>query len=237
MSEQKQPNIIKLGLFLGIVGAISAGLLAGVAIVTKKPIEIAQQKKTNEALKEVLPPFDEILPVYLDKKKKTLKEFKAEDGTKVTFYLAEKDGKLVGIAGEGYSKKGFNGKVTVMLGLYLTGKIKTVIVTQQAETPGLGTVVTDRKREETIFDAFNKLLGKYKKPEGLAPNAILDGFDEHVAKAGEKPWAVKKDGGQFDFITGATITSRAVTDAVYNVDSTFVANQEEILKHSSLSAK
>ena len=47
---------------------------------------------------------------------------------------------------------------------------------------------------QDIFDAFNKILGKYKKPEGLPPNSILDGFDGHVVKVGGKSWAVKKDG-------------------------------------------
>ena len=194
--------------------------------MTKKPIAEAQLKKTSDALKEVLPVFNNI-PA------EEFKEIKGPNGTDVKFYLAKMDGKLVGIAGQGYSKKGYAGDVTVMLGLDLNGKITKVIVTNQNETPGLGTVVTDRKREETIFDAFNKILGKYKKPEGLPPNSILDGFDGHVVKVGGKSLAVKKDGGQLDFLTGATITSRAVTEAVYNVDSTFVANKEEILMPSS----
>lgn len=215
--KKKQPNMIMLGLFMGVLGVISAGLLAGADILTKKPIKEAQLKKTSNALKDVLPPFNNI-----PANEKTV--IKSANGTDVTFYLAKMDNKLVGIAGEGYSMKGFNGKVTVMIGLSPKGTIEKVIVTKQGETPGLGTVVTDRKREKTIYELFSEK----KKETGLPPNTILDGFEGHTAKVDSTPWKVKKDGGQFDFITGATITSRAVTDAVYTVASTYVANIAKI---------
>jgi len=226
MSELKKPNIIYLGLFLGIIGSLAAGMLAGFDYMTKGPRKEAQMKTTSNALKEVLPSFDEIKPIYDEEnaKKEELKKFIAADKTTVVYYRAIKDNKIVGIAGVGFSKKGYAGKVTVMVGLALDGKVTKVIVTEQKETPGLGTVVTDRKREKTIFDLF----GGGKEETGLPKNNILDQFDGHIAKTGS-PWKVVKDGGQFDFITGATITSRAVTDAVYAVDSTFVANKDEIL--------
>jgi len=215
--KKKQPSILYLGIFLGIIGAISAGLLAEVALMTKKPIEQAQLKKTNAALKAVLPAFDN----EPAKEKQTIK---AADGTEVTFYIAKSAGKIVGVAGEGYSMKGFAGKVTVMAGMDVSGKIRTVIVTEQHETPGLGTVITDRKSEKTIYDLF----GDKKKKQGLPPNPILDKFDGHTAVKNGKPWAVKKDGGEFDFVTGATITSRAVTAAVYKVALTYTENRDKI---------
>lgn len=210
--KKKQPNMIMLGLFMGVLGAISAGLLAGASILTKEPIKKAELKKTSSALKDVLPAFDNNPAA----EKVTCK---AADGREVVFYLAKKGGKLVGVAGEGSSNKGFNGNVTVMVGLDPAGTVQKVIVTKQGETPGLGTVVTDRKREKTIYDLFSDK----KAAAGLPPNKILDGFEGKTAVPG-KPWKVKKDGGQFDFVTGATITSRAVTDAVYTVASTYTAN-------------
>lgn len=223
MSEKKKkdPNLIVLGIFLGIIGAISAGLLACVDRLTVDPIKKAKLEKTNQALSEVLPKYDNV-PAN-DKI-----EIEAKDGTKVTFYLAKQSEKIVGIAGQGYSQKGFAGKVVVMVGMDPTGKIKTVLVTEQKETPGLGTVVTDRVRQKTIFDLFS---GK-KEAAGLPPNRILDGFDDHTADPAKGPWKVKKDGGQFAFVTGATITSRAVTGAIYTVDSTFVENKAKILETS-----
>ena len=222
MSKKKNPNLFVLGIFLGVLGAIAAGLLAFADRLTAGPIKEAQLQKTCKALEVVLPKFDN---VPADDKC----VIKAKNGTDVTYFVAKREGKIVGIAGQGYSKKGFAGKVVVMLGMDPTGKITTVIVTEQKETPGLGTVVTDRVREKTIFDLF----GNKKEETGLPPNKILDGFDGHTATPDGKKWAVKKDGGQFAFITGATITSRAVTDAVYTVDSTFVDNKKTILSKFS----
>ncbi len=208
---------LKLGIFLGLIGAVSAALLSGVDAMTRKPIKQAELRKISKALTQVLPPFDN---VPADDKKVV----KAPDGRKVTFYIAKKDGKIVGVAGAGYSPKGFAGKIYVMVGFNPTGAVREVIVTKQGETPGLGTVVTDRVREKTIFDLF----GKKKEEKGLPPNRVLDSFNGLVAAKGT-PWKVKKDGGQIDFVTGATISSRAVTDAVYCVASALEANKTAIL--------
>ena len=217
MSEKKNPGIIYLGLFLAVLGIISAGLLAFVYEKTEAPIKLAKLKKTSHALMEVLPPFDN------QPASETI-EVKADNGTEVTYYIAKKDGHVVGIAGEGYSMKGFSGKITVMAGMTTDGEITTVIVTEQHETPGLGTVVTNRVRQKTIMD----LLGKGKSEKGLPPNKILDGFSGHTAD-NDSPWKVKKDGGEFDFVTGATISSRAVTGAVYSIAHTFIQHKSEII--------
>ena len=219
---KKNPGIIHLGVFLAVLGMLSAGLLAYVYKKTELPIKEALLKKTSQTLKDVLPEFnnqpaDETVTIN------------ADNGTKVTYFIAKKDNKIVGIAGQGYTLKGFNGKITVMVGLTPEGKIRTVIVTNQNETPGLGTVVTNRVRQKKITDLFEKK----KEETGLPPNKILDGFAGHIAKS-NTPWSVKKDGGEFDFITGATISSRAVTDAVYTIAHTFIKHINEIVPNSKI---
>lgn len=215
--KKKNPNLIVLGIFLGVIGAVAAGLLACVDRLTVEPIEKAKLAKTNQALKDVLPEYDNV-PAN------DTVEVDAKNGTKVIFYLAKQGEKVVGVAGQGYSDKGFAGKVVVMVGMDPTGKIKTVLVTEQKETPGLGTVVTDRVRQKSIWDIFSNK----KEETGLPSNKILDGFDGETAVP-DSPWKVKKDGGKFAFVTGATITSRAVTNAVYTVDSTFVEKKVKII--------
>lgn len=59
MSQQKI-NIPKLGLFLGVIAAIAAGLLSTVYSATAPAIEANKQKKTNAALEQVLPTFDNV---------------------------------------------------------------------------------------------------------------------------------------------------------------------------------
>ena len=132
----------------------------------------------------------------------------------MTFFIARKNNKIVGAAGQGYSLNAYCGKITLMVGMQPTGKIITVIVTEDNETPRIGGKVTRRI--------------KNNNSNNLGSNKILDAFNGHIAKR-NTPWSVKIDGGEFDFITGATITSRAVTEAVYTINHTFLEHMNEII--------
>jgi electron transport complex protein RnfG len=222
MSLKKTENIVVLGIFLGLIGAISAGILSWVASITKEPIEAMKLAKTNQALKEVLPEFDNEPAVDMI----TVKSFDGKSD--VVFFGAKKGGKLVAVAGQG-SDNGYSGKVEAMVGLDVNGKIRTVIITKQTETPGLGTVVCERKRKVTIFDVLG--MGEKVDANKLPPNPILDQFDGHVADSKGSwpiPWKVKKDGGNANYITGATISSRAVTKVVYMIARTYVEKKKDI---------
>ncbi len=104
----------------------------------------------------------------------------------VELFPASKDGKLVGTAVKTYSNNGFNGNIQIMVGLTEDGTVYNTSVIYQGETPGLGTNMTTPK----FKDQFN---GKNKS-----------GFK----------FTVKKDGGDVDAITAATISSRAFCDAM-----------------------
>jgi len=214
MSEQKI-NIPKLGVFLGLVAAVASGLLALVYSSTAEAISVNQQKKTNAALEQVLPAFDNV-------PSEDTQTIEAGAGWPVKFYIARKDGAVVGYAGEVVTPEGFSGDVTVMVGLNADGSVRKVIVTKQTETPGLGTAITDRKIKKTIID----VIKGGAEMAGLPPNAYLDQYDGKKAEG--TAWAVVKEGGDVDAKTGATITSRAVCGAVYAVSQTAVDHLEEL---------
>ena len=210
-------NIPKLGIFLGLVAAVASGLLSMVYASTKEGIAINQQKKTNEALEQVLPAFDNVpgeSTVTLESSK----------GWPVKFYIGRLDGNIVGYAGEVVTPEGFSGDVTVMVGLNADGSVRKVIVTQQTETPGLGTAITDRKIRKTIMDLINGAA----EAVGLPPNAYLDQYEGRKSEG--TAWAVVNDGGEVDAKTGATITSRAVCGAVYAVSQTAGDHLDELGK-------
>ncbi|MBQ9962154.1 MAG: RnfABCDGE type electron transport complex subunit G [Alistipes sp.] len=96
--------------------------------------------------------------------------------------------KAVGYAVESTSKNGFGGAVRLMVGFDAEGTILNINVLEQKETPGLGTKMTD---------------------EGNALLASLKGKD-----AAQVKMTVKKDGGDIDALTAATISSRAYAEAV-----------------------
>ena len=103
----------------------------------------------------------------------------------VTFFVAKQDGQVAAVAVEGRSKNGYGGDVVLMVGLGADGKLVNYQKLVANETPGLGT------KMET--DAFKKpLLGRPLKGS----------------------WKVKKDGGDVDAITAATISSRAAMECI-----------------------
>ena len=106
-------NIPVLTASLALIAAIAAGLLGWVYLVTQGPIAAALQEKTNVALRDVLPAFDN------QPGDETLRV-----GT-VTFYIARNGGSIVGLAGETITPKGYNGNVTVLAGLLPDGTLTT----------------------------------------------------------------------------------------------------------------
>lgn len=106
----------------------------------------------------------------------------------VQIYKATSADAVVGYAVEAMSKSGFGGAIRVMVGFSTDGTILNVNVLEQKETPGLGT---------KMCDEGNVLLSSIK--------------DKNPA---QMQFSVKKDGGELDALTAATISSRAYYDAV-----------------------
>ncbi len=121
----------------------------------------------------------------------------------LTYNLAyDAEGNFIGAAVKTYSKNGFGGKIELMVGMLADGVINKVSVLSQAETPGLGANMVNEKWKSQ-FDG--------KDPK----NFILK---------------VKKDGGDVDAITAATISSRAVSEAVKRAADGFEANKDQFMK-------
>jgi len=207
-------NPLKLGMSLALFATVAACLLAFTSELTKEQIAKNKGEKLAAALRQILPEFDN--DPMADKV-----VVKHEDAEEV-FYPARRGGSLVGFAAAATSKKGYGGAVKVMASLDPAGKIITVIVTEHQETPGLGSVVTDRKRQKTI----GGLLSGQPAESGLPPNRVLDQFAGRDCATA--PWQVRKDGGDVDGITGATISSRAVTDAVNRIAQAFTAHRDAL---------
>jgi len=209
MKLKDTENFIVLGVFLAVLGLISGLLLAVFSDIAREPIAAAELRNTNKALEQILPPFDN---------QPSQDRFEI-DG--ITFLGAVRDGKLVALAASG-AKKGYAAPIQALVGLEPDGKIRAVLITKQNETPGLGANVCERKFKKTIFNMFAA------RPEGLAPNAFLDQFAGKSAKEGVT-WKVKKDGGDIEYVTGATVTSRAITALTDEITQCFLAHRGEII--------
>jgi electron transport complex protein RnfG len=110
------------------------------------------------------------------------------DDMPIKVYTATKGDYVVGYAVESMTKDGFGGVIRMMVGFTADGKINNVNVLEQAETPGLGTKMCDQD------------------------NALLSSIQGR--NSWEVEFKVKKDGGELDALTAATISSRAYYNAV-----------------------
>ena len=118
------------------------------------------------------------------------------DGMSIKVYTATSSDGVVGYAVESMTKSGFGGAIRMMVGFLPDGKIFNVNVLEQAETPGLGTKMCD---------------------EG---NALISSIKDKNAFTLE--FKVKKDGGELDALTAATISSRAYYDAVVRAKEAYL---------------
>jgi len=105
------------------------------------------------------------------------------------FPARDKRGRVIGYAWEQVAPDGYSGTIRILMGIRVAGEIVAIRITEHKETPGLGDGIT--KNTEWLNSFVRKTLNTSK-------------------------WKVKKDGGDFDQFTGATITPRAVVKAVHN---------------------
>jgi len=197
----KASNPFYLAFFLLVVCGVSTLVMAVTAVKTDEPIRISQAKETADSLKMILPAFDN------DPAAEAV-DIKSPDGAPVKLYVAKKDGVVVGYAAEA-AAAGFGGQVAGLVSFTPDGTIGTVIVKSgHAETPGIGTKVTDRSVKRTISDVVKGVKPDTSK---LAPNKALDSYSG--VKPGDAKWTKEKDA--VHFVSGATYSSNAVCDLVW----------------------
>ncbi len=178
-TESTVKYVLRLTVTLLLITAVVAVILAGVNSVTAPRIADLNARKTQEAVEAVLPGGG-VEVAFTD-----------STGLVATVYQGE----------AGYAVKvnpsGFNGTVSMMVGVDNSGSVLGISIISQTETAGLGAVsAADTSAGEAFRGQFAGMSGSV---------------------------SVSKDGGQVDAITGATITSRAVCTGV-NAALACVAN-------------
>lgn len=177
-------DIGRLLIALTLIAAISGLLLSLVENVTREPIKEQRRLQMLKALNAVLPEYDN------SPDQDTVKIQSGVDKkgrpAETTFYRARRDGQLVGTAFTMIAPDGYSGNIAVMIGVLPDQTVNAIEILNHAETPGLG----DKIEEPWFKEMF-----------------VAKGLDT-------ADWRVKKDGGEFDQLTGATISTRAIVGAV-----------------------
>ena len=186
-------NLIKYTTVLAVIAALSGAVLFFVHEKTKSRISENRKQQTDRAIREVLPRAETIEPV-------------GEGSGKPLYYIGKKDGSVCGYACEG-SARGYSSEISLIVGVAPDFNIKGVSVKSSQETPGLGERIKEKKRTVTITD---QLLTDKTEKENLRP-WFLKQFN---GKTLEQVRLSRGNTGDIHAITGATISSRAVAEAV-----------------------
>lgn len=188
---------------------IFTALMAWTFSATKPAIDAAAQAEKMNLVNQVLPltaydnalldDFVEVGPTP---------QLGIEDAGRI--YRARKGGAPAGLVIEAIAHDGYSGEIGLLVALGADGAVSGVRVIRHKETPGLGDYIDirkDKRRDAPWITQFN----------GHGLNDVP-----------ESQWRLKKDGGRFDFVTGATISARAVTNAVARALAFAAANRDRL---------
>ena len=117
-------------------------------------------------------------------------------------YVARNNNEVTAVILETRAPDGYSGEIKILVGIDKNGNILGTRVIKHQETPGLGDYIDIAKSNWINIFTFSSL-----------------------ENTSQSEWAVKKDQGKFDYISGATITARAVTKAINEALNYFKENK------------
>jgi electron transport complex protein RnfG len=194
-------SMLKSALALGLVAIVGTALLTGVDALTAERIKAQERRVILEQLGQIIPEDHD--NALLDDKFVFSDEQYFPNGQRVTAYRARLGKEPVAVVLKFDAVKGYNGNITLLAGINTDGTLRGVRVTAHRETPGLGDAIESEKS-----------------------NWISEFYGKSLVNPEIEKWTVKRDGGVFDQFTGATITPRAVVEAVRKALEYFDLNRQ-----------
>lgn len=189
MSEDARQILGAAGL-LALFAAAAAGLLALVDRNTEERIALEERKVMLRSLYEIVPDERHDNDIVTDTLRLPSAELLGHDEA-FTVYRARMQGQPVAVIMPVIAPNGYSGAIHLMVGVNVDGSVAGVRVLRHKETPGLGDLI-DLDKSDWITGFTGRALGDPPMDE----------------------WKVRKDGGIFDQFSAATITPRAVVQAV-----------------------
>jgi len=221
-NKTKEPTIrqaaIKNALMLSLFAIISTGLVAITHLFTKDKIAEEVELSMIRQLNQIVPRKNYNNSVYKDCIIANDLAMLGTDEDQNIYRMRviaadEQNGGSVsdyGLMLTPVAPDGYSGRIDLAVAISKTGTILGVNILAHQETPGLGDKIERRKSD--WLNQFSELSLK---------------------NTSKKNWQVKKDGGQFDALTGATITPRAVVKAVYNSLLYYQLNRDRLFSQPS----
>jgi len=187
-----QMSMLRAAGLLGLFVVISVSILITINSLTQPKIAQVERQFMLNTLNQVMPKTYYNNDLLNDTIRVSGPNALGTD-TPMPVYRARLNGQAVGLVIETVAPNGYSGEIRLLVGVFTDGRIAGVRVINHRETPGLGDKIELRK-DDWILGFNNRQL--------TPDNA--------------QTWAVKRDRGEFEQFTGATITPRAVVAAVKN---------------------
>ena len=202
------PESVKMILVLTLISGAAGLGLSAMNDYTKPLAEDNNRKFTLASINSVIPEAE--TPDPCQKYEPAFDNAPDADAICVgpsTVYRGRKGKEVVGIAVEAIGEEAYSGTIKVLVGIRMSdGQLSGIQVLKHAETPGLGSVMTKCEFQQQMV--------------GHTPTDIN--------------WTVVKDGGDINQISGATITSRSLLNAIHKAQEIWKNNREEILNTEPL---
>ncbi|WFE68749.1 electron transport complex subunit RsxG [Thiomicrospira sp. R3] len=186
-----QQTMLRAAGLLSLFVVVSVGLLMAVNVFTKPKIAQAERLALLQTINQVMPAERYNNSLIDDSIEVEAPEFLGANQTRI--YRARLDNQPAGLVIETIAPNGYSGNIYLLVGVFADGSVAGVRVLSHRETPGLGDKIELRKDNWIL--SFN---GKNLTPDNASS------------------WAVRRDRGDFDQFTGATITPRAIVAALKN---------------------
>ena len=204
-------NMFKMAALLAVFSVVGTGIVATAFNTTKVKIKANEAQTLREQLSALVPAnqYDNELATDI-----LIVTDSAKLGTDkpVKIYRARLQGEPTAAIFETIAPDGYSGSISLLIAIDAEGIIAGVRVVKHRETPGLGDYI-EHARSNWIF-----------------------GFDgRSLSNPVSARWKVRKDGGDFDHVTGATITPRAIVKAVHRTLQYFANHRDHVF--SSIETK
>jgi len=196
-------NMFINAVFLGMFTIAGTAIVAFTFEKTEQRIVDNKREYKLRKLHELIPP--DMHDNDLNTDTKIVRDALLARDMDMTVYRARKNNKPVAAIIECIAPDGYSGKIRLLVAVNVDGTLAGVRVTEHLETPGLGDAIEANKSD---------WINIFK--------------DKSLDKPEPTHWRVRRDGGEFDQITSATITSRAVVKVTYNVLEYFKTNQKSL---------
>jgi len=188
-------------MFFAVIGT---ALLALTYDLTHEPIARSEENEKLKLVTQIVPAAAYDNDIIKDTAQLAPDKLLGNDETTIAYRGRLNDQPSIAVL-QVIAPDGYSGKIHFIIAIYRDGRIGGVRVVSHKETPGLGDYIE------------------------IAKNNWITGFnDTSLENHKDSDWQVKKDGGAFDYMAGATITPRAMVKAVHKALQYFEANRDKL---------